>query len=407
MSTRDQRVSHDAPSLPPPSQDLGVKTIEDLAKAGRLGSRAPFVRCVTAVLSPSLLRSPDVKQPPFSLFRKLREQSWLPACVTRCVNCVDDTVVDAAFLPRLDVHRRALRLQLCPNGVYRDYFLCERSLLFVPEWFAPPQADAWPRGLSQVGWPLEDDEPNPEPPNPEPTAPSIPDALARWLEETAPKYGRTIVFLCGTGNPRHASDFFAAAAAIVARMNKSYRDRDLPSKFRVIVDETKRTRAVFLTAHPEVLPVGIVDGEIEGAFHCEYADLDALLPECTAIVHGGGVGTVAAAVTHATPQLVCPSAFDQYDNGQRVARRGVGEVISAEKICEARRSKRVLKRVRDLLWRLSDPWETNPYRKQYVKLGRIDKAERVGKGLRFAAGEVVAMFDTMDPKPPPRLEFLS
>ena len=74
---------------------------------------------------------------PFSLFRKLREQSWLPACVTRCVNCVDDTVVDAAFLPRLDVHRRALRLQLCSNGVYRDYFLCERSLLFVPEWFAP------------------------------------------------------------------------------------------------------------------------------------------------------------------------------------------------------------------------------------------------------------------------------
>ena len=28
----------------------------------------------------------------------------------------------------------------------------------------------------------------------------------------------------------------------------------------------------------------MVDGEIEGAFHCEYADLDALLPECTAIV---------------------------------------------------------------------------------------------------------------------------
>ena len=143
-------------------------------------------------------------------------------------------------------------------------------------------------------------------------------------------------------------------------------------------------------------------------FHCAYADLDALLPECTAIVHGGGVGTVAAAVTHATPQLVCPSAFDQYDNGQRVARRGVGEVMWAEKICEASRSKRVLKRVRNLLWRLSDPWETNPYRKQYVKLKRVDKAERVGrKGLRSAAGEVVGMFDAMDPKPPPRLEFLS
>ena len=124
---------------------------------------------------------------------------------------------------------------------------------------------------------------------------------------------------------------------------------------------------------------GVVDGAIEGVFHCAYADLDALLPECTAIVHGGGVGTVAAAVTHATPQLVCPSAFDQYDNGQRVARRGVGEVMWAEKICEASRSKRVLKRVRNLLWRLSDPWETNPYRKQYVKLKRIDRTERAGR----------------------------
>lgn len=230
-----------------------MKTIEDLAKAGRLGPRAPFVRCVTALLSPSLLRSPDVKQPPFSLFRKLREHSsWLPSCVTRCVDCVDNTVVDAAFLPRLDVHRRALRLQPLQDGVYRDYFLCERSLLFVPEWFAPPQ-ETWPRGLSQVGWPLEVDpgeSPSGESPSP------LPDDLARWLEDTEPKYGRTVAFLCGADNPPHARDFFAAAVAIVARMNRSYRDRDLPSKFRVIVDETKRTRAVFLTSHPETLPVG-------------------------------------------------------------------------------------------------------------------------------------------------------
>jgi len=396
-----------------------VKTIEDLAKAGRLGPRAPFVRCVTAILSPSLLRSPDVKQPgTFSLFRGLRERaSWLPACVTRCVDCVDDTVVDAAFLPRLDVHRRALRLQPLQDGVYRDYFLCERSLLFVPEWFAPPQ-ETWPRGLSQVGWPLEVDpgespsgeSPSGESPSGESPSP-LPDDLARWLEDTEPKYGRTVAFLCGADNPPHARDFFATAVAIVARMNRSYRDRDLPSKFRVIVDETKRTRAVFLTEHPEVIPAEVADGTVEekNIFHsASWTDLDALLPKCTAVVHGGGVGTVAAAVTHSTPQLVCPSRFDQYDNARRVKQRGVGEVFSIKKICEASRSKSVLKRVRDALWRLSDPWETNPYRKQYVKLKRVDKAERVGrKGLRFAAGEIVGMFDAMDPKPPPRLEFLS
>ena len=165
-----------------------MKSIEDLATGGRLGPRAPLIRCVTAILSPSLLRTPDVKQPPFSLFRVLRERS-LPTCVTRCLNFVDDTAVDLTFLPRLDVHRRALRLQLCPKGVYKDFFLCERSLLFVPEWFAPPQV--WPQGLHQVGWPIEVND----------TTEPMPEDLARWLEGTERKYGRTIVFTCGTGNP--------------------------------------------------------------------------------------------------------------------------------------------------------------------------------------------------------------
>ena len=230
-----------------------MKSIEDLATGGRLGPRAPLIRCVTAILSPSLLRTPDVKQPPFSLFRVLRERS-LPTCVTRCLNFVDDTAVDLTFLPRLDVHRRALRLQLCPKGVYKDFFLCERSLLFVPEWFAPPQV--WPQGLHQVGWPIEVND----------TTEPMPEDLARWLECTERKYGRTVVFTCGTGNPRHASDFFKASVSVVARMNKSYRDKDLPSKFRVIVDEKIRTRAVFLTAHPEVLPEAVVNADVEGVF---------------------------------------------------------------------------------------------------------------------------------------------
>ena len=369
-----------------------MKSIEDLATGGRLGPRAPLIRCVTAILSPSLLRTPDVKQPPFSLFRVLRERS-LPTCVTRCLNFVDDTAVDLTFLPRLDVHRRALRLQLCPKGVYKDFFLCERSLLFVPEWFAPPQV--WPQGLHQVGWPIEVND----------TTEPMPEDLARWLECTERKYGRTVVFTCGTGNPRHASDFFKSSVAVVARMNKSYRDKDLPSKFRVIVDEKIRTRAVFLTAHPEVLPEAVVNADVEGVFHCAYADFNALLPKCTAVIHGGGVGTVTAAVTHATPQLIVPSAFDQFDNGRRVQLAGIGEVMPAKVWCKG--SKRVVKKVREMLWKLSDPWETNEYRKRYVRLKRTDDAERASKGLPLAVGHVLEMFDTMDPKPPAVLEFMS
>jgi hypothetical protein len=188
-------------------------------------------------------------------------------------------------------------------------------------------------------------------------------------------------------------------------MNKSYRDKDLPSKFRVIVDEKIRTRAVFLTAHPEVLPEAVVNADVEGVFHCAYADFNALLPKCTAIVHGGGVGTVTAAVTHATPQLIVPAAFDQFDNGRRVQLAGIGEVMPAKVWCKG--SKRVVKKVREMLWKLSDPWETNEYRKKYVRLKRTDDAERASKGLPLAVGHVLEMFDTMDPKPPPVLEFMS
>ena len=38
-----------------------------------------------------------------------------------------------------------------------------------------------------------------------------------------------------------------------------------------------------------------------------------LLPRCCAVVHHGGAGTTAAALTAGTPQLVCPLHFDQFN----------------------------------------------------------------------------------------------
>ena len=37
-----------------------------------------------------------------------------------------------------------------------------------------------------------------------------------------------------------------------------------------------------------------------------------LLPSCDAIIHHGGAGTSAAALTAGIPQLVCPFHFDQF-----------------------------------------------------------------------------------------------
>ncbi|QVJ02393.1 hypothetical protein KGD82_07515 [Nocardiopsis eucommiae] len=41
----------------------------------------------------------------------------------------------------------------------------------------------------------------------------------------------------------------------------------------------------------------------------EFVPLNVLLPTCSAIVHHGGSGTVAAALEHAVPQLIVPAVY--------------------------------------------------------------------------------------------------
>jgi UDP:flavonoid glycosyltransferase YjiC (YdhE family) len=52
-----------------------------------------------------------------------------------------------------------------------------------------------------------------------------------------------------------------------------------------------------------------------------------LLPHCAALVHHGGVGTVARALHAGIPQLILPLSWDQPDNAVRVKRLGVGDSL--------------------------------------------------------------------------------
>lgn len=52
-----------------------------------------------------------------------------------------------------------------------------------------------------------------------------------------------------------------------------------------------------------------------------------LFPQCLAIMHHGGSGTVASAIRAAVPQIVCPFMFDQSYWGDKVAWMGVGESV--------------------------------------------------------------------------------
>lgn len=55
-----------------------------------------------------------------------------------------------------------------------------------------------------------------------------------------------------------------------------------------------------------------------------YIPQAELLPGCSVVVHHGGSGTMFGAVAHGVPQVVIPQGADNFVNGERVERCGVG-----------------------------------------------------------------------------------
>lgn len=125
-----------------------------------------------------------------------------------------------------------------------------------------------------------------------------PDSLSSESLEFLAAGDKPLVFTPGTGNV-HASAFFACALVAVTSLGE---------------------RAIFLTNKMQIpadLPPTVL--------WQPYVPLSGLLPRTKALVHHGGVGTIAEALRAGVPQLVNVfPALDQFDNGSRVAELGVG-----------------------------------------------------------------------------------
>jgi len=84
-------------------------------------------------------------------------------------------------------------------------------------------------------------------------------------------------------------------------------------------------------------PGGILSQTLpKGIMAAPYAPYSEVFARSAVIVHQGGVGTTAQALRAGRPQLVVPFAYDQPDNGARVARRGAGSVISRRRYTAVR-----------------------------------------------------------------------
>jgi UDP:flavonoid glycosyltransferase YjiC (YdhE family) len=184
--------------------------------------------------------------------------------------------------------RRELGLPDNGNPLFEGANSPRCILALFSRYMTDPQPD-WPPQAVVTGFPFHDRHhelaPSPE--------------LARFLDEGDPP----VVFTLGTSAVLIAGDFYRASLQAVTRMG---------------------VRAVFLVGNE---PQGLPEKLPPTVLAVPYAPHSEVFPRACAIVHQGGVGTTAQAMRSGRPMLVVPFAHDQFDNGERVKRKGAGEVL--------------------------------------------------------------------------------
>jgi UDP:flavonoid glycosyltransferase YjiC (YdhE family) len=230
---------------------------------------------------------------------------WLPVNFKQGVwKLLDHLVIDPLLKPTLNRFRRELGLPPVSRIFHHWLHSPDLVLGLFPEWFATPQPD-WPPSTVLTGFPLYDE-----------VGDSVLPATIQSFLEAHP---HPLVFTPGSAN-KHGTSFFVEAAKACQEMHRP---------------------AIFLTRYPEQLPQPLPPQVI----HFSYAPLSQLLRHCAALIHHGGIGTCSQALRAGIPQVIQPYAFDQFDNGVRTKRLGVGSIISRR----AFRSPKISQDLKDLL----------------------------------------------------------
>lgn len=252
----------------------------------------------------------------------------------------DRVIINPAALPPLNAFRTQIGLP--PVHRLRHWWNSpQRVFLAFPEWYATPQPD-WPSQALQVGFPLADrfgDVVDLDP------------AVYAFLEAGAPP----LAFTYGSAMTR-AQGFFRTALDLCVRLGR---------------------RGIFLAPQSGQVP----DDLPPEVLHVPYAPFSRLLPRCAALIHHGGVGTVAQALAAGIPQLVVPVAFDHFDEARRVRRLWVGSSMSGRSFTPAR-GEREIQRL------LTDP--------SVARAGSIAKARMIEEDGVGAACDAVEAFRALN-----------
>ena len=266
--------------------DSPILVAHTLSFGARVARDALGVPLVTLHTNPSFLWS--AQAPPVGKLQWARIRSRPYPLKLLYVSAVC-RLLDRALSPLVDDYCAAFR-QPRVRGIMRHWIHSpDRVIGLFPDWFATPQSD-WPARTRLTGFPLFDES--------ELNVEQCDTGWEKWLAGGDPP----IVLLAGTANC-HAQGFFKTCIEACVQLGR---------------------RALILTRFAEELPAPLPPG----VRHEEYIPLSTVLPRAAAVVHHGGVGTLAQALRAGCPQLVMPFNFDQPDNAIRLAELGVGGYIS-------------------------------------------------------------------------------
>lgn len=190
--------------------------------------------------------------------------------------------------------RRELGLRPCADPIFRERHSPRLVVAMFSECLARPQPD-WPPNTVVTGFPFFDVDA------------ALPPELERFLDAGPPP----IVFTLGSSVVWDAGRFYVESAAAARRLGR---------------------RAVLLVGDDVANQVPASDDVAV----VSYSPYGPLLPRAAAVVHHGGVGTTGQTLRAGLPALVMPYGGDQFDNGARAERLGVGRVLRRHRYGERR-----------------------------------------------------------------------
>lgn len=254
-----------------------------LAWGMRIVQEATGLPAATIHLSPVCVQSATA--PP--ILPGVGDLSWMPAWSLRGLQwAADRLLLDRWIGPRLNGLRATVGL--APVRRIWSRWMHSPNLVVCawPSWFAPPQTD-WPPRAVTSGFPVYDER-----------GAGLDVALTSFLDA-----GERPIGITAGSAMAHGRAFFAKGMAACAEAGR---------------------RAVLITPYRDQLPTRLPDR----MHHVAYAPFSALVPRLSMLVHHGGIGTSAQALTAGIAQLVVPFAHDQFDNAARLIRLGVARRIA-------------------------------------------------------------------------------